>query len=164
MIRDHGIRSAIEFGCGDGNQLSLIWYPSYIGLDISASAIIRCIEKFRNDATKSFFVYDPAAFRDAGGIFRSDLALSLDVIYHIVSDSIFESYMMHLCGAAARTLIVYSTDTDEVESDHIRHRAFTKWMATNQPAFSLRRVIPNPHAGVGPQQSNAAFFCFDRIA
>ena len=42
FVRDHGIRSVIEFGCGDGNQLSLAEYPSYFGLDVSRSAVEAC--------------------------------------------------------------------------------------------------------------------------
>src|SRR6202040_327974 len=35
LVRERTVRSVIEFGCGDGNQLSLAEYPSYIGLDVS---------------------------------------------------------------------------------------------------------------------------------
>lgn len=164
FLREHAVRSAIEFGCGDGDQLSLMRYSTYVGLDVSASAVARCIHRFRNDATKSFFVYDPEAYRDALGVLRADLALSLDVIYHIVSDATFERYMTDLCSATSRFLIVYSTDFDEVETPHVRHRAFTRWMEAKRPEFRLLRMIPNPYAGTGPQQSNAGFFLFERPA
>lgn len=39
FVRARDVRSVIEFGCGDGNQLSLADYPSYIGLDVSRSAL-----------------------------------------------------------------------------------------------------------------------------
>ncbi len=29
FVREHKIKSVIEFGCGDGNQLKLANYPSY---------------------------------------------------------------------------------------------------------------------------------------
>src|ERR1700690_3055812 len=35
----NNIKTVIEYGCGDGNQLRLSNYPSYLGFDISASAI-----------------------------------------------------------------------------------------------------------------------------
>src|SRR3989339_1402077 len=35
FVRQAGIASIIEFGCGDGNQLRLAAYPSYVGLDVS---------------------------------------------------------------------------------------------------------------------------------
>lgn len=164
FLRDHDVRSAIEFGCGDGHQLSLMSYSAYIGLDVSASAVSRCISRFKDDLTKSFFVYNADAYSDALGVMRGDVALSLDVIYHIVSDATFERYMRHLCSAGSRFLIVYSTDFDELETQHVRHRAFTRWMASRSPEFRLLKTVPNPHAGTGPQQSNAGFFLFERTA
>src|ERR1700692_4583832 len=58
FIREHKIQSVIEFGCGDGNQLTLASYPQYIGLDVSRTVIMKCITKFKSDNTKSFFLYD----------------------------------------------------------------------------------------------------------
>lgn len=49
------ISSVIEFGCGDGHQLSLADYPRYIGLDVSRTAIELCKRTFMDDRTKSFF-------------------------------------------------------------------------------------------------------------
>jgi hypothetical protein len=42
FVRARDVRSVIEFGCSDGNQLSLADYPSYIGLDVSRTAIELC--------------------------------------------------------------------------------------------------------------------------
>ena len=100
FVQERGITSVIEFGCGDGSQLSLTPYPKYIGLDVARTAIELCSNRFREDRRKSFFLYDPAAFVDRHDIFRAELALSLDVIYHLTEDTVFESYMRHLFGAA----------------------------------------------------------------
>ena len=35
------------------NQLALARYPEYVGLDVSASAVARCAERFASDATKA---------------------------------------------------------------------------------------------------------------
>lgn len=35
FVKDNKINSVIDFGCGDGNQLSLFEIPYYIGLDVS---------------------------------------------------------------------------------------------------------------------------------
>jgi hypothetical protein len=158
------LTSAIEFGCGDGNQLSLIDYPRYIGLDVSASAIARCLVKFKSDPTKSFFLYDSRAFADPLGVLRSDVALSLDVIYHITSDDVFNLYMNHLCDAALRALVIYSTNNDATDSSHVRHREFLRWMTAHRPEFRLQTTITNPFPGTGQNQSNAAFYIFERSA
>jgi len=34
-VKELGITSVIEFGCGDGNQLTLANYPAYTGVDTS---------------------------------------------------------------------------------------------------------------------------------
>ena len=39
FVEQHNIVSAIEYGSGDGNQLSLLHISKYIGLDVSAKAI-----------------------------------------------------------------------------------------------------------------------------
>ena len=38
VIENH-IKSVIEWGCGDGHQLSLASYPQYIGYDVSKQSI-----------------------------------------------------------------------------------------------------------------------------
>src|SRR5260370_40522100 len=93
FVRGHGIKSVVEFGCGDGNQLSLADYPSYVGLDVSRAAIGLCRQRFATDPSKSFFLYDGTCFADRGGVFAADLAISLDVIYHLIEDQVFETYM-----------------------------------------------------------------------
>jgi len=42
FVERNGVRSIIEYGCGDGNQLSLAHYPQYIGIDVSPTAIDNC--------------------------------------------------------------------------------------------------------------------------
>ena len=46
FVQSSNVQSIIEFGCGDGNQLSLARYPRYIGLDVSRSAIGLCRSRF----------------------------------------------------------------------------------------------------------------------
>ncbi len=75
FVIEHDICSVIEFGCGDGNQLSLANYHAYIGLDVSKAAIKLCKERFQHDETKSFNLYDPQYFVDKYLVFRADLAL-----------------------------------------------------------------------------------------
>ena len=53
FVQNNNIGSVIEFGCGDGNQLSLASYPSYIGLDTSHKAIELCKKRFKEDKSKS---------------------------------------------------------------------------------------------------------------
>ena len=161
------MRSVIEFGCGDGNQLSLAAYPDYIGLDISKTAISLCKERFRSDESKSFHVYDPKSFVDNRCDFHAELALSLDVIYHLSEDEIFEHYMRHLFSTAERFVIIYSSDTNAngaLQDPYIRHRRFSKWIEANLPDWALLERIPNRYpVDEDPREGSIAdFFIYQK--
>jgi hypothetical protein len=159
FVGRNGVQSVIEFGCGDGNQLSLADYPSYIGLDVSRAAIEMCKDRFADDLHKSFFLYDSSYFVDRAGLFKADMAISLDVVYHLVEDSVFEAYMGHLFGAGNRYVVVYSTN--EVMHDdapHVRHRCFSSWIDSNCPGWRLREVAD----GAAPGPRRADFFVYQR--
>ena len=150
LVREQAVRSVIEFGCGDGNQLSLADYPRYVGLDVSKTAIKLCKSRFADDPSKSFFLYDSSCFVDRAGLFTADLALSLDVIYHLVEDPVFDVYMAHLFGAAKRCVVIYATD-DAISggAPHVRHRRFSAWVEANRPEWELKNVSRGPGSGHG---------------
>jgi hypothetical protein len=164
FIAEHKCASVIEFGCGDGNQLSLLTVSTYIGLDVSRSALQRCIRRFGSDDTKSFFLFDTGCFRDPSRTFHADLALSLDVIYHVVDDVAFQAYMSELCAASDEYLIIYSTDYESENLGHQRHRAVSSWMKARSD-FTFTRTIDNPYCGSadGQQQSEARFLIYRRV-
>lgn len=161
FVSAKNIETVIEFGCGDGNQLMFANYPQYIGFDVSTTAVALCREKFGRDRTKSFHSLDSYAGETA------DLALSLDVIYHLIEDDAFEDHMHSLFNAATRFVIIYSSDTDEnegYENTHVKHRKFTSWVEANSVGWSLDRHIPNkyPYNGDYTQGSFADFYIYKR--
>lgn len=167
LVSDMGIESVIEFGCGDGHQLSLMQYPQYIGLDVSKKAIQLCRKRFDKDESKSFFLYDPFCFVDRHETFRAQLALSLDVVYHLVEDDVYEAYLSHLFGSALRVVVVYSTNYDEQGRAHVRHRQFTNWVDEHGSQWHLTRTIENrfpPDSGGNDSEptSPAQFFVFEK--
>lgn len=168
FVRTHHVRSAIEFGCGDGNQLSLIDYPAYLGLDVSETAIRSCRKRFAHDSTKRFSLYDPDRFVP-GESLRAELGLSLDVIYHLVEDRLFVSHMRHLFATSERNVIIYSSDTEEApigrRASHLRNRRFSRWIAQNLKGWRLVRQIPNryPYQGNRHAGSIADFFIYGRV-
>jgi SAM-dependent methyltransferase len=93
FVRMREVGSVIEFGCGDGNQLSLADYPNYVGLDISRSVVELCQRRFTDDRTKSFFLNDGTCFTGRAGLFTANLTISLDVTYHLIENEGFETYM-----------------------------------------------------------------------
>lgn len=164
FVKSHDVKSVIEFGCGDGHQLTLADYPAYIGLDVSPTAINLCKKRFADDRSKSFFLYDSLCFVDRAGVFKADLSMSLDVIFHIVEDRIFEQYMAHLFDSATRYVIVYSSNKlQDDPGEHVRHRVFTDWVDANRPTWNLEETIPNryPYA-TDPTGSFSDFYIFSR--
>ena len=159
LVRQRAVSSVIEFGCGDGNQLSLADYPSYVGLDVSRTAIGLCRRRFADDAAKSFFLYDGTCFTDRAGVFTADLAISLDVVYHLTEDSVFETYLRHVFAAGRRLVVVYSTNMERSGTPpHVRHRHFTPWVEANCPGWTLTGVTRGPNT----ERARADFFVYER--
>jgi hypothetical protein len=159
FVRENGIQSIVEFGCGDGNQLSLAMYPSYVGLDVSRTALELCKCRFADDLGKSFFLYDSSCFVDHADLFKADLAISLDVVYHLVEDSVFEAYMAHLFDAGDRYVVLYATNRImRDDAPHVRHRCFTTWIDKNCSEWRLKEVQNGP--GSGPKRPD--FFVYER--
>lgn len=161
FVADHGIRDVIEFGCGNGDQLVEAQYPRYIGLDVSDSVVRKVMARFAHDATKSFFVYVPAAYRDNARIFRSELALSLDVVFHLVEDDIYTKYIEDLFTASTRWVIVYSSNENDPSTDvrYTRHRRFTDDVE-RLGGWDLTYVAPNPLA----EHTRSQFFVFEKAS
>lgn len=143
FVRQHEVRSVVELGCGDGNQLALADYPEYVGLDVSKTAIRLCRRQFAGDPSKSFCRFDGIRLPTQT---RAELALSLDVIYHLVEDSVFEKYMSCLFAAARRYVVIYSTNDVGIVDDapHVRHRNFTLWAEANCPQWRLTGATHGP--------------------
>lgn len=159
LVMDAKIGSVIDFGCGDGNQLSLLNPVSYIGVDVSHTALEALRTRFADQALYSFVHSDELAAE-----VRCDLAMSNDVIYHLVEDAVFEAYMNQLFQHARRFVLIYSSNREaRYAGSHIRHRRFTDYIARNFPGWRDVAHIPNPFpwdpANKG-ETSFADFFIF----
>jgi SAM-dependent methyltransferase len=157
IVSENAVDSVVEFGCGDGNQLSLSDYRKYLGLDVSGTAIDICTNRFALDKSKSFILYDPTRFLNNGWI-TADMAISLDVILHLVEDSVFEQYMTHLFESARKLVVVFAEDHgDHRASAHVRFRDWLPWVQEKYQNWGLIQRIENPHCG---PDSQAHFFIF----
>ena len=164
FVAEAKVASVIEFGCGDGAQLALADYPSYVGLDVAPAAVELCRARFAGDSTKRFFVGSQPP--EELGPF--DLALSLDVIYHLVEDAVFEAYMASLFASARRFVAIYSSNGSErAPAPHVRHREFTLWIARHLPEWHLLKFVKNPydHDPARPEETTFAdFYVFERAS
>ena len=160
FVKVNNIDSVIELGCGDGNQLSYADYKKYIGVDVSSSAINICKQKFMNDENKTFFVIDE--LKDH----RAELAISLDVIFHLVEDAVFAHYMEQLFSVADKYVVIYSSNTDdnELSPKHIKHRNVEKYINRHFPDWELINKINNiyPYTGDHLTGSFSDFYIYQR--
>ncbi len=157
------VRSVIEFGCGDGVQVSLSRYPDYLGLDVSPTVVQQCRQLFQGDPSKRFLVLEEYAGQQA------ELALSLDVIYHLVEKPVYLEHLEALFAAATRFVGIYSTDFDrpsDAAARHIHHRKFTDWVASCAPAWRLLAEVETPfgHDEARGKGTLARFFFYQRVA
>lgn len=159
FVLQNRISTVIEYGCGDGNQLKLANYPSYIGYDVSRKAVEVCRNGFFEDFTKQFKVIGE---RDNE---KAELTLSLDVIYHLTEDEVFFAYMNRLFDSSTRFVVIYSSNTEDNpqgSGTHERHRAFTEWVTKMQPRWFLHTKIENifPYSGDTRSGSIADFYIY----
>ena len=137
IISKYNVKSVNDYGHGDCNQLShMKKVVSYTGYDVSGGARNKCISMFTDD-NKYKFIDDVSKFK------KADLALSLDVVYHLVEDDVYHNYLDNLFSMSDIVLI-YSTDKDSSagSASHVRHRNFTSYIKTHFANFSLKDKSP----------------------
>lgn len=161
FVKINNLQSVIEFGCGDGNQLVHYKIPYYIGIDVSKTAIDMCMKKFKDDKTKSFFLYNHWISLKNNKLKTADLTLSVDVLYHLVEDAVFKRYIADLFSSAEKYVIIYSTNFDKsYDSPHQIDRKFTQHIENTIKSFKLIETIVNPHKG---EKTMSDFFIYKRI-
>jgi SAM-dependent methyltransferase len=157
-IHERGIRSIVELGCGDGNQLSYIDIDEYIGLDISKIAIARCRARYIGNAKRSFIWYDPDYFHDPLHIVSADCAMSLDVIFHLIEDDVFARYIQQLFNCGRRFVMIYALDREQERRGHVsvRYRKYSDYIVRTIPEFRIAQHIP-------ANETFGDFYLYERI-
>lgn len=139
FIVENNIKSLLEYGCGDGNQLSMIKCENIIGVDVSKTAIEKCKNLLPNS---KFFCLEKKSFPKI----KTDLLLSLDVIYHLIEDEVYENYIKNIVNHGSKFLIIYSANFDDESSfaKHVRTRNFTKHNLINR-SYKLLKMVENKY-------------------
>ncbi|OLP17467.1 hypothetical protein BST81_15770 [Leptolyngbya sp. 'hensonii'] len=157
FVQRQGITTVIEFGCGDGHQLAYYQFSDYIGLDVSKTAIAACQEKFHQDHRKKFLLYN----KGLQDLEPADLTLSIDVLFHLVEDRVFKSYLQDLFSYSEKYVIIYSTNFDRIyDSPHQIDRKFTDYIGQEITNFTLEEIISNPHKG---KDTMSDFYVYVRV-
>jgi Methyltransferase domain len=143
FVHSRGIKTALELGCGDGNQQSMFNIEHYTGVDISDECIVACNKKYKS-SSRSF--YNAQNFHSLHSSEQYDLTLSLDVVYHLIEDQVFEKYIHDLFSRSKEYVLIYSSDENHYDSriPHVKHRKFTEQTQTACSQFKLISVEINP--------------------
>lgn len=159
FVRHHDVNSVIELGCGDSAQAELFEISEYTGVDVSPRAIELCRHAFRDRPRWRFFeAKDRIAY--AG---TYDLVLSLDVVYHLIEDAIYDAYMSDLFDHACSHVLIYSSDDAAAHpAEHVKHRKHSDWVAANRTDWRRVAMHANPHTGKWPEGSFAFFTHYTR--
>jgi SAM-dependent methyltransferase len=158
FVADNLVASVVDFGCGDGNLLSMLHVPDYVGVDVSPTALARCLARFPHHRFVPFDAVEALP--------PAELALCIDVIFHLVEDAAFARTMQALFAHATRFVLIYASNVDsDWPAPHVRHRRFTDHVATTFPDWRLLAHLPNPYP-FDPRRSAetsfADFFVYGR--
>ena len=155
FIKENEITELYDMGYGDGNQIEGLKVNNYIGLDVSPTACKMCNEKYKGDETKKFHLYMNTPLEDMYK--KRDLAISLDVIYHLVEDDVYNMYMKNLFNLSKKYVVIYSNDTEtNLPGRHMRCRKFTDYVNENYPEWKLLKKIKNQY----PELTSADFYIY----
>ena len=166
FVEINQIKNIVELGCGDGLQLQLANYPHYTGFDISSVAIQSCIKRFEGDETKRFELLT-SKVELSGRRYQWDLALSLDVLYHLIDQGEFEHYLKTLFSLSEKYIIIYAPDQESSfpTALHVRYRKFSDVITLHFPEWKLIQRIPNKYASQPTGTiSHSEFFIYYKSA
>lgn len=147
-----GVTSVLDFGVGDGNQAYLLlreatFLEEYVGVDVSRTAVKLLQASFaealssnnvfrgRRLAT-SFYAYDGTALPRTIVEKHFDVAMSMQVIMHLLEDKLFLDYMAMLFEPTAtwRHVVIHADNVKADQVNHMRGWRFTDWVP---PAWRL---------------------------
>lgn len=107
FIKKFNVETLFDYGCGDGNQLKMInGFTHYTGYDIAPNIIEDCKILYVGHEDKFF----TSKLDDIIGK-KFDLAISMDVTYHIIEDELFKFYLDTLFSSAD-VIILFTTNSD----------------------------------------------------
>lgn len=139
LLEDLGVSSIVDWGCGDGEVLSLLDLTGryYVGIDGSAEAVRLCLQRF----PKLQFIRMDTRQDWLGEMVsvRAELALSMDVVFHFPNEADLWSYLDYVFTSARRFVLFHATDHDTPQrGSHLKHRQFTTTVQDRYPGWSLQ--------------------------
>lgn len=161
FVAANAVESVVELGCGDGHQLALARYPRYTGFDVAPEAVLACRTRFAGDAGKRFFHTDELN-EEALPRYKADMALSLDVLYHLVEEEVYRQYLHRLFALSARHVVIYAPHASFSTGPHVLARPFLRDVDFGVWQLVSRVRNPFPYAAEDENTSFSQFYIFAR--
>lgn len=141
VITEHDIASVIDWGVGDGEVLRHVKAKvPYLGLDVSAVAVERLTQKHGPRSRSRRF-----ALAAAGAHEVRDLALSLDVLFHLPAEADYQLYLAQVFGSAQRAVLIHANDHDGGRTArHVLWRRWTPDVAAMFPEWTCVLAAEDP--------------------
>lgn len=161
IITSHEIKSVIDLGCGDGNQLKYFNFCNldYLGYDVSAFVIDKIRAKYHKNNNYRFSSDFSEIVEFNLRMTKPSIVISFDVLYHLVQDATYFEYLRKIEILSPDFILIYSTNFDQgSDKYHVRHRKFTRDFSSCFPEYSLLSLI---HSPVHPDTS-ADFYFFGK--
>jgi 2-polyprenyl-3-methyl-5-hydroxy-6-metoxy-1,4-benzoquinol methylase len=155
LVAENRLTSVLEFGCGDGNQLSHYVLPRYVGLDVSERAVELCSERFSADATKTFMTISPGEPLDLGA---HDLVMSLEVLMHVIDEDEFVWTLDQIFGHSARFVAILTPFTPLFKysrGSHERYRNLFPYLVPYIGEFSIVGAMTHPSVTLEQRRGGA---------
>lgn len=130
VIDTYNIKSINDLGHGDGNQLTYFKGDfKYYGYDISTVINDRLREQYKGNDKYTFV-------RSLDEMEKCDLALSLDVLYHIIDPEQWVYYLDKLFSLG-KYVLIYAVDLDKHVTTYFKARPFTGYIKENFKNYEL---------------------------
>ncbi|SEQ15205.1 methyltransferase domain-containing protein [Butyrivibrio sp. TB] len=162
---NHNVSSIVEWGCGDGNNCKMFTVEKYVGYDVSKTAIEICSSKIKIP-NRQFIKYDGEKVHSPE---MGELSLSMDVLYHLIEDEMFDNYMFNLFNSSERYVAIYSFD-GELESSmasHVKYREHSNYVSRHFPNYRKLKIIENDFKRTEQSDPDTTswcdFFFYERI-
>ena len=128
LIAAHEVRSVVDWGCGDGRVALRLQVPRYLGLDVSPTALSLALRTCGKRPGWEWRLFDSRTGPQLP-IAGFDMALSLDVIFHLTDDDLYRRHVEWLF-ASAPLVCISASNRNELGHIHVRHRAWAKDIPT----------------------------------
>lgn len=152
FIEKNNIKNLIDYGVGDGNQLSFFKCENIIGLDVSPTIIRKLKFIYCNDNTKQFYLVNNFDTTN-----KSTLVISCEVLFHLINIDIWKKYIANLFAYSKKYVIIFAADYDKDFGHHCLCRKFTDYIKLNYPNWSLKNTIKRDDGCLGD------FYIFEKI-